>query len=81
MTGPRIPPGAQAIVDRLLGCRWGREFATLDDLGRCEESAVQIVVVHPPDGSDAGAFETRLCQRHLDRLALETVPHRGGADG
>ena len=65
------------MVHGLLGCGWGRDFATADDMARCAEAAVRIVLLHPPDGSEAAIATIKLCQRHIDRLSLETVPNVG----
>jgi hypothetical protein len=57
------------LLHTLLGCSWGHVVSTPDDLEPCDQDAVQIVIVHDGPWSK----DLRLCQRHVDRLALETT--------
>lgn len=71
-----IDPGIAPLVQTLLGCEWGRTVSTPDDREPCPEGAKQIVVVHPPGGSLEDVVATvRLCEKHLERLEEETIPH------
>jgi hypothetical protein len=59
------------VMHDLLGCQWGRGIATEDDTEPCFNEAVRMVALH--DGAETAIW--KLCQRHLQRLSEETVPH------
>jgi hypothetical protein len=68
------------ILARLLGCEWGRRLHTVDMPQPCDAPAVQIVRLHDTahiSGMPWDTIDVKLCQVHLDRLALETTPHVG----
>lgn len=53
-----------------LACNWGFMVSTPDDLERCTDMAVRRIMLH-----DGGAeMLMQFCQRHADRVALETTP-------
>lgn len=61
---------AEAVVQKLLGCAWGRGISTPDDTTPCPERAKQIVVLHRDDEE----YEVRLCERHLAVVLEQSTP-------
>lgn len=61
-----------AIAVDLLRCQWARPLFTPEDTEECGEQAVQIVVLY---GTPLGIMNLKLCQRHIDRVSEESIPH------
>lgn len=61
------------MVQRLLGCEWGRRIALPADMQPCGQRATRRVMLH---GSSAeGDFMVQLCDPHGDVVLSLTDPH------
>jgi hypothetical protein len=60
------------LVQRLIGCAWGRALSAPDDNTPCPNQAVKIIVLH----HKGDEMEVRLCEQHAGLVMLLTDPHR-----
>ncbi len=66
--------GVGDLVQRLLGCGWGRAVSAPDgDNTPCPNKAVRIIVLH----HKGDEMEVRLCAEHAGLVMLLTNPHEG----
>lgn len=77
--GDPVTEPLDTMVQRLLGCEWGRSIALPADMRPCDRQATERVVLHGGEVGEGRLFQ--LCEQHHDLVLSETDPRKAVTRG